>query len=144
MTHKILQHHGTVIKCCYDLGPWEVWGWYILWQHGSFLNLAKKLRTGTSIISVNGSLQDFTLVGVSPFGITGFAINILILFVGVGTGVLLLSDNSDRAIEYYDKYYALVEKHEKLKGQRDELRLDAVRNFDKIFQELKRLKNEKG
>ena len=97
-----------------------------------------------SIISVNGSLQDFSLVGVSPFGITGFAINILILIVGVATGVLLLSDNSDRAIEYYNKYYALVEEHEKLKGQRDELRLDAVRNFDQIFQELKRLKNEKG
>ena len=96
-----------------------------------------------SIISVNGSLQDFTLVGVSPFGITGFAINILILFVGVGTGVLLLSDNSDRAIEYYNKYYALVEEHEKLKGQRDELRLDAIRNFDQIFQELKALRKQK-
>ena len=41
-------------------------------------------------------------------------------------------------------YYALVRKHEKLTLQKDELRLDAVRNFDKIFQELKRLKNEKG
>ena len=39
-------------------------------------------------------------------------------------------------------YYALVRKHEKLTLQKDELRLDAVRNFDKIFQELKRLKNE--
>jgi len=28
--------------------------------------------------------------------------------------------------------------------EKDELRLDAVRNFDKIFQELKRLKSEKG
>ena len=97
-----------------------------------------------SIISVNGSLQDFSLVGVSPFGITGFAINILILFVGVGTGVLLLSDDSDRATEYYNKYYVLVEEHEKLKGQRDELRLDAIRNFDQIFQELKALRKQKG
>jgi hypothetical protein len=97
-----------------------------------------------SIISVNGSLQDFSLVGVSPFGITGFAINILILFVGVATGVLLLSDYSDRATEYYNKYYALVEKHEKLKGQRDELRLDAIRNFDRIFQEIKALRKQKG
>ena len=70
--------------------------------------------------------------------------NILLLFVGVATGVLLLSDNSDRAIEYYNKYYALVEEHEKLKGQRDELRLDAVRNFDQIFQELKALRKQKG
>ena len=97
-----------------------------------------------SIISVNGSLQDFTLVGVSPFGITGFAINILILFVGVATGFLLLSDKDDRATEYYNKYYALVEEHERLKGQRDELRLDAIRNFDQIFQELKALRKQKG
>ena len=41
-------------------------------------------------------------------------------------------------------YSALVRKHEKLTLQKDELRLDAVRNFDKIFQELKRLKSEKG
>ena len=42
------------------------------------------------------------------------------------------------------QYSELVRKHEKLTLQKDELRLDAVRNFDKIFQELKRLKNEKG
>ncbi len=94
-----------------------------------------------SVVSVNGSFQDFTLVGI---GFTGFAMNILLLFVGVATGVLLLSDNSDRAIEYYRKYYALVEEHERLKGQRDELRLDAVRNFDKIYQELKALRKQKG
>ena len=41
-------------------------------------------------------------------------------------------------------YSELVRKHEKLTLQKDELRLDAVRNFDKIFQELKRLKNEQG
>ena len=94
-----------------------------------------------SVVSVNGGFQEFTLVGI---GFTGFAMNILLLFVGVAIGVLLLSDNNDRATEYYNKYYVLVEEHERLKGQRDELRLDAVRNFDQIFQELKRLKNEKG
>ena len=43
-----------------------------------------------------------------------------------------------------NKYEELVRKHKKLTLDKDELRLDAVRNFDKIFQELKRLKNEKG
>ena len=42
-----------------------------------------------------------------------------------------------------NKYQELVRKHKKLTLDKDELRLDAVRNFDKIFQELKRLKNEK-
>ena len=42
------------------------------------------------------------------------------------------------------QYSELVRKHKKLTLDRDELRLDAVRNFDKIFQELKRLKNEEG
>ena len=43
-----------------------------------------------------------------------------------------------------NKYIELVAKHEKLTLEKDELRLDAIRNFDGIFQELKRLKNEKG
>ncbi len=94
-----------------------------------------------SMVSVNGGFQEFTLEGI---GFTGFAMNILILFVGVATGVLLLLDISDRATEYYDKYYSLVEEHERLKGQRDELRLDAIRNFDRIFQEIKALKKQKG
>ena len=41
-------------------------------------------------------------------------------------------------------YSELVRKHKRMTLEKDELRLDAVRNFDKIFQELKRLKNEKG
>ena len=40
-------------------------------------------------------------------------------------------------------YSELVRKHKGMTLEKDELRLDAVRNFDKIFQELKRLKNEK-
>ena len=43
-----------------------------------------------------------------------------------------------------NEYIELVEKHEKLTLEKDELRLDAIRNFDGIFQELKRLKNEEG
>ena len=64
--------------------------------------------------------------------------------MGVATGVLLLSDHSYKYIKYYDEYFNLVEKHDKLTHQRDELRLDAIRNFDKIFQELKALRVEKG
>ena len=41
-------------------------------------------------------------------------------------------------------YSELVRKHKRMTLEKDELRLDAVRNFDKIFQELKRLKNEEG
>ena len=41
------------------------------------------------------------------------------------------------------QYSELVRKHEKLTLEKDELRLDAVRNFDQIFQELRRLKNER-
>ena len=41
------------------------------------------------------------------------------------------------------QYSELVRKHEKLTLEKDELRLDAVRNFDQIFQELKRLRNER-
>jgi len=93
-----------------------------------------------SVVSVNGSFQDFTLVGFSG---VSFALSILILFVGVATGVLLMEDNHKQYLIYYDRYYKLVKKHDKLTLQRDDLRLDAIRQFDRIFSELKRLKNEK-
>ena len=92
-----------------------------------------------SVVSIDGSFQDFTLVGI---GVTGFALNLLLLFVGIGIGILL-EDGGRKYQEYYDKYYRLVEAHDKLTHQRDELRLDAIRNFDKIFSELKKLKNVK-
>ena len=93
-----------------------------------------------SVVSVNGSFQEFTLEGI---GFTGFTLNILLLFVGVAIGLLLMEDNRKQYLRYYDAYHRLVTTHDKLTHQRDELRLDAIRNFDKIFSELKKLKNAK-
>jgi hypothetical protein len=99
-----------------------------------------------SIVSVNGGFQGFNLVG---FNGVSFLLNILILFVGVGTGSLLMNDINQLYLKYYNAYHKLRDEHEKLTLQKDELRLDAIVHFDKIHQELlevteelKRIKNE--
>ena len=76
----------------------------------------------------------------------------IIGFFGGGFSNLDNLQSRSQEIRFYQRevakkkavYSELVRKHEKLTLEKDELRLDAVRNFDQIFQELKRLKNEKG
>ena len=81
-----------------------------------------------------------------------YADTYIILLIGVGIGVCLMTTLngfiSDSLAHDYDD---LVEAHEKLTLDRDEMRLDAVTQFGEVSGEnmqlkkdLKRLMNEKG
>ena len=81
-----------------------------------------------------------------------YADTYIILVVGVGIGVCLMTTIMElRESSLANDYDDLVEAHEKLTLDRDELRLDAVTQFGEVSGEnmqlkkdLKRLKNEKG
>jgi hypothetical protein len=81
-----------------------------------------------------------------------YADTYMILVVGVGIGVCLMTTIMElRESSLANAYDDLVEAHEKLTLDRDELRLDAVTQFGEVSGEnmqlkkdLKRLINEKG
>ena len=81
-----------------------------------------------------------------------YADTYMILVVGVGIGVCLMTTIMElRESSLANDYDDLVEAHEKLTLDRDELRLDAVTQFGEVSGEnmqlkkdLKRLINEKG
>ena len=81
-----------------------------------------------------------------------YADTYMILVVGVGIGVCLMTTIMElRESSLANDYDDLVEAHEKLTLDRDELRLDAVTQFGEVSGEnmqlkkaLKRLENEKG
>ena len=86
------------------------------------------------------------------FNSFNYADTYVILIIGVGIGVCLMTTLngfiSDSLAHDYDD---LVEAHEKLTLERDDMRLDAVTQFGEVSGEnmqlkkdLKRLKNEKG
>ena len=81
-----------------------------------------------------------------------YADTYLILLIGVGIGVCLMTTlNGFISDSLANDYDDLAEAHEKLTLDRDDLRLDAIVQFDnansenkELKKELKRLKNEKG
>ena len=86
------------------------------------------------------------------FNSFNYADTYVILIIGVGIGVCLMTTLngfiSDSLAHDYDD---LVEAHEKLTLERDDMRLDAVTQFGEVSGEnmqlkkaLKRLENEKG
>ena len=81
-----------------------------------------------------------------------YADTYIILIVGVGIGVCLMTTIMElRESSLGNDYDDLVEAHEKLTLERDDMRLDAVTQFGEVSGEnmqlkkdLKRLINEKG
>ena len=81
-----------------------------------------------------------------------YADTYIILVVGVGIGVCLMTTIMElRESSLANDYDDLVEAHEKLTLERDDMRLDAVTQFGEVSGEnmqlkktLKRLENEKG
>ena len=75
-----------------------------------------------------------------------------LLIVGVGIGVTLMAVlNGFMDSSLLQNYNNLVEEHNELIDEKDEVRLDAIRNFGKseyenkeLKREIVRLKNEKG
>ena len=86
------------------------------------------------------------------FNSFNYADTYVILIIGVGIGVCLMTTIMElRESSLANDYDDLVEAHEKLTLDRDELRLDAVTQFGEVSGEnmqlkkdLKRLINEKG
>ena len=86
------------------------------------------------------------------FNSFNYADTYVILIIGVGIGVCLMTTlNGFISDSLANDYDDLVEAHEKLTLDRDELRLDAVTQFGEVSGEnmqlkkdLKRLINEKG
>ena len=86
------------------------------------------------------------------FNSFNYADTYVILIIGVGIGVCLMTTlNGFISDSLANDYDDLVEAHEKLTLERDEMRLDAITQFGEVSGEnmqlkkdLNRLKNEKG
>ena len=86
------------------------------------------------------------------FNSFNYADTYVILIIGVGIGVCLMTTlNGFISDSLANDYDDLVEAHEKLTLERDEMRLDAITQFGEVSGEnmqlkkdLKRLINEKG